>query len=108
MNDSVSDVYYTGEVFWNNFAEVRSELSQKILGASEEESNAIAIREDFSDAWLVCEKLLRKFPERKFARALFFNCGNGWVDRTFHERGLCESSVGIDIDEGLLTRWVSS
>ncbi|MBV8749203.1 MAG: class I SAM-dependent methyltransferase [Candidatus Eremiobacteraeota bacterium] len=78
-------IYYTAG-YWNDIKAVKDEISKRISG-----------RTDVG--------YLQYFAERvgkTFGRALFLNCGNGWVERDFFKHGLIESAVGIDYSEELL------
>src|SRR5271157_412713 len=39
-----------------------------------------------------------------FDRALFVNCGNGWVERALFQSGTIRSAVGFDINGELLSQ----
>jgi SAM-dependent methyltransferase len=39
---------------------------------------------------------------RPFERALFLNCGTGWVDRAFIEAGVARCGVGVDISPSMI------
>jgi SAM-dependent methyltransferase len=83
-----ADVYYRGG-YWNNYPEVVEEINRRISG-----------RPDV-DYLLQFGRLV---GNRRFARGLFLNCGNGWVERDFLKQGLVDTAVGIDYSEELLER----
>ena len=81
-----ADVYYQGK-YWNDYPEVSAEVNRRISG-------------DPAENYL--SQFLRCVGNRRFARALFINCGNGWVEREFFRHGAIDSAVGIDFSEDLL------
>jgi len=80
-----SDVYYTG-TYWNDFEVVRQWINRRISGDPTRKWH-----EHFAGA-----------TGRTFRRALFLNCGNGWVDRELVQSGLVMEGVGIDYSKSLL------
>ena len=83
-----SDVYYQSG-YWNDFPEVAAEINRRISGKPDRDYLA---------------HFLARIGERRFSRALFLNCGSGWVERDFLARGVVESAVGIDYSDDLLDR----
>lgn len=80
-------IYYSSNKYWNNYAPVIKELNIRVSG--EENTNFI--------------KHFKKLMNgRKFKKALFINCGNGWVEREFYKNNLFDEAVGVDIFEPLL------
>jgi SAM-dependent methyltransferase len=80
-----SGVYYTGR-YWNDLPAVRVHLNQRATG-------------DTGTTWAHHVRDLRGAP---FERALFLNCGNGWVEREWFAEGIIKSAVGVDYSEELL------
>lgn len=80
-------IYYTG-IYWNNYKEVRDHLSSRISG-------------DSSMGWI---QYFAKTVGRRFNKALFLNCGNGWVERDFARYDLFNEAVGLDCSEELLSQ----
>jgi O-antigen biosynthesis protein len=85
---SNADVYYHGG-YWNDLPAVNGEINRRISGRPDR--NYI-------------EHFKERTGGRRFARALFLNCGNGWVERDFFGAGLIDSAVGIDFSEELLAQ----
>jgi SAM-dependent methyltransferase len=83
---SDSSVYYEGR-YWNDFPQTLTAHNRIISG-------------DPDVRWY--EQFARTTEGRRFKKALFLNCGNGWVDRDFFYYGLVEDGVGIDISPDLL------
>ena len=77
--------YYSGQVYWNDFEVVASKINWEATGS-------------VSLPWFN----IAKAPEGGFVRGLFFNCGNGWVERQMLDNGFVRSVEGFDIDERLL------
>ncbi len=80
-----SGVYYTGK-YWNDLPAVRVHLNQRATG-------------DTGTTWAHHVRELRGKP---FEKALFLNCGNGWVEREWFDEGVIKSAVGVDYSEELL------
>ncbi len=80
-----AEVYY-GRDYWNDHAEVRAWMNQKISG-------------DPDAYW--GERVARA-THRTFKRALILNCGNGHVERGLIAEGLTAEAVGIDYSEELI------
>lgn len=87
--------YYVGG-FWNELPTVQREIEHRITGVNP----AAAVP--------VLETVIRHFSRavggRRFKRALFINCGNGRVERRYHELGVIESGVGCDISADLIAQ----
>lgn len=81
-----ADVYYK-KGYWNEYPEVLAEINRRISGSPER---------SYLDVF--AEQILH----RRFARALFVNCGNGWVERDFFTKGLLDEAVGVDYSDDLL------
>jgi SAM-dependent methyltransferase len=80
-----SSVYYASNRYWNDLPQVVRYRDRRVSG-------------DPAVRWQ--EHFLRQ--TRTFEKALFLNCGNGWVDREFVEAGIVKEGVGIDIADDLL------
>jgi len=78
-------VYYTG-IYWNNHKVVRDHLSSCVSG-------------DSGTGWI---QYFANTVGRKFKKALFLNCGNGWVERDFLKYDIFDEAVGLDCSEELL------
>lgn len=83
-----SSVYYRGG-YWNDFPAVAAEINRRVSGSSD-----VSYLEYFR----------RLTGNRRFTRALFINCGNGWVEREFMRLRMIESAVGVDISADLLAQ----
>ncbi len=81
------DVYYTGK-YWNDITSVRDEINFRLTG-------------DTTTNWI---DHFKGFSNRVFKKALFINCGNGWVDREFIDKGIINEGVGLDISNDLLAQ----
>lgn len=88
VHASSADVYYKSG-YWNDFDAVRAEINRRISGRGDMDYVA---------------QFRRVTQRRRFARGLFLNCGNGWVEREFLALGVVDSAVGIDYSEELLER----
>jgi len=78
-------VYYDAG-YWNDFEATQQMFSRRIAGG-------------MPGPWF------HDFFERRgrpFARGLFLNCGNGWVEREMVAAGVVGEAVGIDYSEALL------
>jgi SAM-dependent methyltransferase len=84
--NEASTVYYSG-VYWNDLPQVIRYMSECFTGDP--------------DKWWVGDFRDRYCPQ-PFGRALFINCGNGWVERDFVDNGLAEQAVGFDYSHDLL------
>jgi len=78
-------VYYTG-TYWNDYKVVGDCLSSRISGNS-------------GTGWI---QYIANTVGRKFKKALFLNCGNGWVERDFLQYDLFVEAVGLDCSDYLL------
>ena len=81
-----SSVYYGGG-YWNDLPEVAAHIERRSTGKD-------------ATAWYT--HLKQACGGRTFKKALFLNCGNGWVERELLRAGIVEETVGIDISEDLL------
>ncbi len=81
-----ADVYYKGG-YWNSYDVVVTEINRRVSGRPDR-----GYVDAFRDV----------VAQRRFARALFINCGNGWVEREMFQRGVFDEGVGIDFSDELL------
>ena len=81
-----SSVYYGGG-YWNDLPEVAAHIERRATG---------------KDGTTWYEHLLDISGGRTFRKALFLNCGNGWVERELLRAGIVEEAVGTDISADLL------
>ena len=79
------DLYYGDVVFHTDFPGVQERINRIISG-------------DAGCNWM--EYLAGRFGT--LGRLLSLNCGNGWVERALHQRGLISAVLGVDISEPLL------
>ena len=84
VNEDAS-VYYDGR-YWNNYEGTQRMFDRLIAGG-------------VSGEWFRDYFAGRAGPSR---RALFLNCGNGWVEREMVAAGVVGEAVGIDYSEDLL------
>ena len=86
-NYPISSTVYYKDLYWNNYDDVRKEINRRITGKSE----------------LCWFDHFKNFTNgRIFKKALILNCGNGWVERCLHEKGIIKEAVGIDYCKDLL------
>lgn len=85
VNDN-SEIYYSGD-YWNNLPRVLEYMSANFTG-------------DPAKWWTT--DFAERFCKVPFERALFLNCGNGWSEREFIDRGLVRSVTAFDYSETLL------
>ena len=78
-------VYYDSG-YWNDFDATQRMFNQRIAGGT-------------PGPWFHDYFAARGKP---FERALFLNCGNGWVERDMVSAGVVREAVGIDYSEALL------
>jgi len=79
-------VYYK-DAYWNDFSKVIDYMSENFSG-------------DKSVYWV--QHFKEKYAQKKFKRALSFNCGNGWVERDFIDKNIVEKIIAFDISNDLL------
>jgi SAM-dependent methyltransferase len=77
--------YYGNTIYWNNFEAVVEHWNISMTG-------------NVSVSWY--EHIRDRFGP--FNRALFVNCGNGWVERDLFNAGTIRSAVGFDISGELI------
>lgn len=75
-----ANVYYQGH-YWNDYEFVYRTMNKRISGS-----------EDMN--WY--QYFISNHAGRTFKKALFINCGNGWVEREMYRTGLFKEAVGID------------
>ena len=83
-----SSVYYGGG-YWNDLPDVAAHIDRRATGKPD-------------TSWY--EHLRDVTGGRTFAKALFLNCGNGWVERELLRAGVVSDAVGTDISEDLLAQ----
>jgi SAM-dependent methyltransferase len=81
-----SEVYYSGK-YWNDLPQVLRYMSENFTG-----NPTKWWVDDFRDRYAVSP----------FQRALFLNCGNGWVEREFIDKGIVSRAVAFDYSIDLL------
>jgi SAM-dependent methyltransferase len=81
-----SSVYYGGG-YWNDLPQVAAYIERRATGKPDTD-------------WYTHLKDVT--GGRTFRKALFLNCGNGWVERQLLEAGIVEEAVGTDISDELL------
>ena len=79
----------SSQTFWNDYPAVQAAINRRLSG--EATRNYLGA---FQQA----------MHGRRFGRGLFINCGNGWVEREFIERGIVASAVGVDGSEEMLAQ----
>ena len=83
--EQAETIYYQGR-YWNDIPLVAREINRRFTGSPDTD-------------WIAHFSSL---TNRVFKKALFINCGNGWVERGFIDRGLIQEAVGLDVSESLL------
>jgi SAM-dependent methyltransferase len=83
---SDSSVYYSGR-YWNDFESVREVINTRLTGSPKKR-------------WY--ELFHELVGGRRYGRALFLNCGNGWVERELFQAGLFDEVIGLDYGAELL------
>ena len=84
---SDSSVYYSS-VYWNDFPRVLEYICNRCTGDS--------------TVWWIDDFHRRYSSDRPFDSALFLNCGNGWVERDFIDRGIVRTAIAFDYSSDLL------
>jgi len=84
---SDDSLYYQGR-YWNDLPAVAAAINERISG-------------DASVGWLTH---FATTADRRYARALSLNCGNGWVERDLLRCGVADEVVGVDYSEDLLAQ----
>jgi SAM-dependent methyltransferase len=79
-------VYFQHQRYWNALPQVIRYMNRNASG-------------DESTDWIRNVGIERGRP---FEKALFLNCGTGWVDRAFLEAGVARSGVGVDISPSMV------
>jgi SAM-dependent methyltransferase len=82
-----SSVYYSS-VYWNDFPRVLEYICERCTGDSA--------------VWWIDDFQRRYCGDAQFARGLFLNCGNGWVERDFIDRGIVRAAIAFDYSSDLL------
>lgn len=89
MNTGVnanSQVYYGGQ-YWNDFPRVLEYMCENLTG-------------DRRKWWT--QDFQERFCAQSFEHALVLNCGNGWVEREFVDKGMVRKVVAFDYSLDLL------
>jgi SAM-dependent methyltransferase len=81
-----ANVYYQGH-YWNDYEIVYRTMNERISGSK-------------SLNWY--QYFINTHKGRVFKKALFINCGNGWVEREMYNTGLFEEAVGVDYLQALV------
>jgi SAM-dependent methyltransferase len=81
-----SNVYYHGH-YWNDYELVREQINKRVSGSPHLK-------------WY--EHFIGTHKGRTFTKALFVNCGNGWVEREMYQTGLFKEAVGVDYLQPLI------
>ncbi|MEP6746306.1 MAG: class I SAM-dependent methyltransferase [Bacteroidota bacterium] len=81
-----SNVYYHGH-YWNDYELVRKHINKRI-------SSSPVMK------WY--QHFIKTHEGKKFKKALFVNCGNGWVEREIYQAGLFEEAIGVDYLQPLI------
>jgi SAM-dependent methyltransferase len=79
------NIYYQGN-YWNKIPAVFKEINRRLTG-------------DPNLDWV---GHFQSVAGKVFKKALFINCGNGWVERGFIDRGIVLEAVGLDVNNMLL------
>jgi SAM-dependent methyltransferase len=82
-----SGVYYSS-VYWNDYPRVVEYISRRCTGDPH--------------TWWVDDFTRRFCPGGPFDHGLFLNCGNGWVERDFVDRGIVRRATAFDYARDLL------
>ncbi len=81
-----SQVYYSGQ-YWNDFPRVVEYMCENFTGDRKK--------------WWVAD-FQERFCPRPFEHALVLNCGNGWVERDFVDKGIAKRVTAFDYSMDLL------
>jgi SAM-dependent methyltransferase len=81
-------VYYAGK-YWNDHPLVLRHINEDLTGDPE-----VLWTVDFE----------RRFCANPFDSGLFLNCGNGWVEREFIDRGMVRRAIAFDYSADLLAQ----
>jgi SAM-dependent methyltransferase len=81
-----SQVYYSG-TYWNDFPMVLEYMCENFTG-------------DKSKWWV--QDFQERFAQEPFENGLFVNCGNGWVEREFIDKGIVRKAIAFDYSSDLL------
>jgi SAM-dependent methyltransferase len=83
-----ASVYYAGG-YWNDLPQVAAYLNRRVSGHP-------------AVPWW--EHLRRRTGTATFGKALFLNCGNGWVERELVAAGAVAEAVGVDVSASLIAQ----
>jgi SAM-dependent methyltransferase len=81
-----SDIYYSTQ-YWNDLPQVLAYMCENITG-------------DKSKWWV--QDFSERFAQQQFELGLFINCGNGWVEREFIDKGIVKDVIAFDYSMDLL------
>src|SRR5689334_14574074 len=81
-----SQVYYQGQ-YWNDFHRVLEYMCENFTG-------------DRKKWWV--QDFQERFCKKPFEHALVLNCGNGWVEREFLDKGIVKRATAFDYSMDLL------
>lgn len=81
-----SDIYYQGQ-YWNDLSLVLEYMSENFTG-------------DKNKWWV--QDFQERFSQQQFEQGLFLNCGNGWVEREFIDKGIVKKATAFDYSLDLL------
>jgi SAM-dependent methyltransferase len=79
-------IYFEHQRYWNALAPVIDYMNERASGSTEVD-------------WIHDVGTRRGKP---FERALFLNCGTGWVERAFVDYGVAKSAIGVDISPSMI------
>jgi SAM-dependent methyltransferase len=79
-------VYFRHQRYWNALPPVIRYMNQRSSGSADTD-------------WIHDVAVQRGKP---FERALFLNCGTGWVERAFIDAGVVRSAIGVDISPSMI------
>jgi SAM-dependent methyltransferase len=82
-----SGVYYSS-VYWNDFPRVLEYICENCTGDP--------------GKWWINDFKERYCADGPFRHGLFLNCGNGWVERDFFDRGIVQRATAFDYSIDLL------
>jgi SAM-dependent methyltransferase len=82
-----SEIYYKGS-YWNDIPEVLEYICENFTGDKKK--------------WWV-EDFKNRYAKKQFGRALFLNCGNGWLEREFIDQKIVERAVAFDVSPKLVS-----
>jgi SAM-dependent methyltransferase len=81
-----AEVYFRHQRYWNALPPVIDYMNERASGHKDID-------------WIHNVGVRRGKP---FERALFLNCGTGWVERAFVDAGIVRSAIGVDISPSMI------